>query len=344
MVSFLPAIKKTQGEGMIEMAEKSGICAAANRGIVISGKFNPKSQKVDATLDGDAAMSLHLLKIAGCAVGEVHFVHPGMKISEIAEKFPGTLVLDVGGITGIKVYGDNIVIDHHGEEGNRICTAWLLAEALGLAYTDGRSEEVPGLSQALEFVWKQDTNQLPAGSFSKSARTILGLARNFGPEKIISFFAEGNSLEAELSDAQLEKMGLAEVSKKQQAVVDAAFAAIDAAVKVETNEGLKGVVVDGQVIGGSFAAYERGFNFFASFTPPSFAVNFPAPRPEVAKVQKRLGEGKIVRGSMILCNEIPTTHSLESFVEAIRGLQGRPCNCDCGAGVMEPHERTPYCG
>ncbi len=316
---------------MIEVVEKLRVYAAASRGVVVSGKFNSKTQRVDATLDGDAAMCLHLLKIAGCKTGEVHYVHPGMKITEIVEKFPGALVLDVGGITGI-IYTDmrgdigdprndpdTVVIDHHGEDGNRICTAWLLAEALGLAYTDGRFEEVLGLSPALEFVWKQDTNQLPAGSFSKSARTILGLARSFGPEKIISFFAEGNNLETELSDAQLESLGLTEISRKQQKVVDDAFAAIDAAVKVETCEGLKGVVVAGQVIGGSFAAYERGYNFFGSFTAPSYALNFPAPRPEVAAIQRRLGEGKIIRGSMILCNETPTAHTLESFVEAIKG-------------------------
>lgn len=314
------------------MIEKESIVAAASRGVVVLGKFNPKNQKVDPALDGDAAMSLHLLKIAGCKTGEVHFVHPGMKIREIGEKFPGALILDVGGITGIRVLSDlrrdigdsrnspdMVVIDHHGEDGNRTCTAWLLAEALDLAYMDGRLEKVLGLSQALEFVWKQDTNQLPAGSFSKSARTILGLARNFGPEKIIAFFAEGNNLETKLTDGQLRSLGLTEVSKKQQKVIVDAFAAIDTAVKIETCEGLKGVAVQGQVIGGSFATYERGYDIFASFTAPSFAVNFTAPQPEVAVVQKRLGEGKVVRGSMILCNETPTTHSFESFVEAING-------------------------
>ncbi len=314
------------------MVEKAQIVAAASRGIVVSGKFNPRTQSIDATLDGDAAMCLHLLKIAGCKAGEVHFVHPGMKVLEIVEKFPGALVLDVGGITGIRMYTDmrgdigdprnspdTVVIDHHGEDGNSICTAWLLAEELGLACPDGLYEKVLGLSQALEFTWKQDTNQLPAGSFSRSARTILGLARSFGPEKIISFFAEGNNLETELTDNQLEKLGLVEVSKKQQAVVNTAFIAVDTGVRFETCEGLKAIAVCGQVIGGSFAAYERGWDIFASFTAPSFAVNFPAPRPEVATVHKRLGEGKVVRRSMILCNETPTAHSFESFIEAIRG-------------------------
>jgi hypothetical protein len=352
---------------VIKMVSKEQIVAAASRGIVVSGKFNPRTHEVDATLDGDAGMSLHLLKIAGCKIGEVHFVHPGMKISEIVEKFPGTLVLDVGGITSTSVLTDmrgdigdprnspdTVVIDHHGEDGNRICTAWLLAEAIELAYMDGRFEEILGLSQALEFVWKQDTNQLPAGSFSKSARTILGLARNFGPEKIIAFFTEGNNLETELTDGQLESLGLTEVSRKQQKVVDDAFAAIDAAVKIETYEGLKGVVVQGQLIGGSFAAYARGLDFFASFTPPSYAVNFAVPRKEVvAAVQKILGEGKIVRDSMILCNETPTAHSFESFVEAIRGTgNARPCTCGSGypwvscPGSAEEDKENPhvYCG
>jgi len=335
---------------MIEMVSKESIFAAASRGIVVSGKFNPKTQELSPEFDGDSGMARHLLRIAGVKVKEIIFVHPGIGKHEAHALYRGRLVLDVGGITGIEDRTSKesglfaIIVDHHGEGGNRTCTAWLLAEALGLAYIDGRSEEILGLSQALEFVWKQDTNQLPAGAFSKSARTILGLARSFGPEKIIAFFAEGNNLETELTNSQLEKLGLTEVSKKQQSVVDDAFTAIDAAVKIETCEGLKAVAVNEQVIGGSFAAYERGWNVFASFTAPSFAVNFPAPRPEVAAVHKRLGEGKIIRGSMILCNETPTAHSFESFVEAIRGGGStRPCNCGSG-GVMEPHERTPFCG
>ena len=325
-------------------AEK--ILAAARRGIVVSGKFNPRLQQVDPVLDGDAAMSLHLLKLEGCEVGETTFVHPGSKVDNLVREYPGQLVLDVGGIDGIKIYDNgSVVIDHHGEGSTAPCTAWNLADQLSLAFIDGRYEVILGLEQALEFVHKQDTNQLPQGAFGKSARTILGLSRHFGPEKIVVFFAEGNNLETVLSNPQLEELGLTKVSEKQQAVVDTAFKTIDTARKVETYEGLKGVVVEGQIIGGSFAAYERGYEFFASFTPPSYAVNFPAPRDEVAAVQKRLGEGKVIRGAMILCNETPTKHTLASFVEAIEGRGNfRPCNCGSGEPWTTCHAESPYCG
>lgn len=333
------------------MSRPEEILAAAGRGVIVSGKFNPKKQQVEDELDGDAAMSLHLLRLAGCEIGSPIFVHPGTKVGDLVRKYPGYLILDVGGVDGIKFYGDgSIVIDHHGaSRAVTPCTARTLSDELGLT---GSFKKTKGLKQALWFVHSADTNNLPQGAFGKSARTIVGLSRHFGPEQIITFFAKGNDLETVLSDSQLKKLGLTEVSKKQQAVVDTAFAAIDAAQKVETfsySEGLKGVVVEGQVIGGSFAAYERGHEFFASFTPPSYAVNFPSPREEVVAVQKRLGEGKIIRGSMILCNETPTEHSLVSFLEAIEGTGNfRPCTCGSGYPVNscpgpEPGKEN-YCG
>jgi len=310
------------------MNEETKILAAAGRGIIVSGKFNPRTQQVDPDLDGDAAMALYLLKLEGCKVGETTFVHPGSKADNLVREYPGQLILDVGGIGGIDVRDNgSVVIDHHDKDSTAPCTAWTLADQLGLAFIDGRYEVIPGLEQALEFVHNADTNQLPQGAFGKSARTIIGLSRYFEPEQVVAFFAEGNNLETVLSDYQLEELGLTEVSQKQKEVVDTAFAAIDAAQKVwifSCKEDLKGVVVDRRVIGGSFAAYERGYNFFASFTDSSFAVNFLAPYSEVAETQKRLGEGKVVRGSMILCNEASTKHSFASFVEAIKGRAPAP--------------------
>jgi|GEM_PF-6199927 len=332
------------------------ILAAAKRGIIVSGKFNPRTQQVDSVLDGDAAMSLHLLKIQGCEVGKTTFVHPGSRADDLVREYPGQLVLDVGGIDGIEVYDNSsVVIDHHGEGSTaaagdpgaeHICTAWQLADRLGLA---DPWHEVPGVIDAVQFIHDADTNKLPQGSFGKSARTILGLSRYFGPEQIIAFFAKSNDLETVLSDSQLEELGLTEVLKKQQEIVNAAFAVIHAAKEVEipSNEGLKlkGIVVEGQVIGGSFAAYERGYDFYASFTPPSWAVNFPAPRDEVVATQRRLGEGKVIRGSMILCNEIPTEHTLTSFVEAIEGSGNfRPCACRSGEPWTTCHAGSPHCG
>jgi len=329
--------------------ETTKILAAAKRGIIVSGKFNPRTQQVDSVLDGDAAMSLHLLKIQGCEVGKTTFVHPGSKADDLVREYPGQLVLDVGGIDGIDVYDNSsVVIDHHGEGSTAPCTAWTLADQLGLAFIDGRYEVIPGLEQALEFVHNADTNKLPQGSFGKSARTILGLSRYFGPEQVVAFFAEGNNLETVLSDSQLEELGLTEVSKKQQEIVDTALTTIQAAKEVEIlseSLNLKGVVVEEQVIGGSFAAYERGYDFFASFTPPSWAVNFPAPQDEVVAMQRRLGEGKIIRGSMILCNETPTKHTLASFIEALEGRGNyRPCACGSGETWVSCQAGSQECG
>lgn len=250
---------------------------------------------IEALRRAAAAMeSLHCLSIF--PVAELFQNDFAVKVDRTPAGQPvsGRVNVDVGdarATKGITVLDDGtVIIDHHFNGYNN--TLEVLVEA-GIY--------VP--PHAVEVADRTD-NRASALDY----RSGIALVRYLTPSQAWEL-AEAGLLTAPLTDEQISRFGLSEAVEKQKAVVENAVAAVK---KFAAND--KVVFATEQILGGSFVAYELGYEVFCSVTPHknggvTFAIN-AAPGKKLPdavlafgrELQEKYGSGVFVRpdGGMIV--------------------------------------------
>ena len=232
--------------------------------------------------DLDNKMSIYYLS-------KERFIPDGAEVQRTPAGKPkeGCLNVDVGneGCTeAISRVGDGLAIDHHYNEHKN--TLEILKEDLGISIprqlvelTDSPSERVSSLDYT----------------------SGLALARYASPEVIHQLATDG-LLDKELAQETLKTLGLKEASEKQKGIIDNALEQIK---KGHINE--RCVHVREFLLGGSFIAYEKGYDIFASSQDHknggiTFAVNSKSELPErilvwAEKLKQEYGSGVFVSTS-----------------------------------------------
>lgn len=245
----------------------------------------------------------------------------------------GEIWLDVCGPDPEKAI---MVIDHHNGEDRNACA---VLSKLGIYVPE----------QAIEVA---DMEGKPSAT---DYRSVLSLLRYLPPSKVWEVAEKGLLLET-LSDEQIEELGLTEARDKQKVIVENAIAKIR-----HYALGDKIVVAEEVVLGGSFIAYELGYEVFASVTTHkkggvTFAINSSKPLSEaVLEFAKSHGAFVPPHGKMAVLGGFKDPESrvegviVEEFAEKIRGLFEIPravrgCNCGSGEGWVYCSAEDPFCG
>lgn len=157
----------------------------------------------------------------------------------------GMLNVDTGGHKGSRFDEDTLVIDGNPAEGIKSASAELAN--LGIYVPE-------------QIVELADT--IPNKVSPLESRTALSLIRSANGEQIFEI-AEAGLLDKALTDEQLEKYGLVEAQKNQQAIIDNAVEKVNKYM-VELENGEKVVIAPEQILAGAQIAYELGANYYGS--------------------------------------------------------------------------------
>lgn len=229
--------------------------------------FDYKENKVKLRKkpDTDGGTSVGLLKEAGFNIDNVEFIKPG-------EFLPGYINLDTGFKKG--AVGDKksytAWFDHHGGDITREmlpATRWTYLFLRALHFL-GENEALNNLTR---FVSQIDRAAFPGQEkvFNDSYKMILGLYKKIGFDKLYECFKSGKRPDDILSEDDLSKMGLVEVSKERKEKIENSIKEInklkDDGFIADTEFGKIIIDIDHKVKLGGEAVLASGFDGYLLF-------------------------------------------------------------------------------
>lgn len=284
-------------------------------------QFDPKQGKqvLKPFTDLDGRATIGILNKCGIDTSNLTYVRPG-------EHIEGAINLDTGDQFGV-TYDEQTYtayFDHHAPGTTEVTsTAEIMYKTM---MNLGMIEKSETMDRLIDFVTKIDNRRLPPEEFLRSGKTILGLQRDLTFQQLVDYFEKHSSPMDELSDEELEKLGLKDMAEKQQKVVDEAMETME---KME-NEGKVVDIEYGRILinennelkVGASAAYVK-FDGIINFTPgKSFAVTLKNEQFNQNELREKLGDsfqGKIIRGQMWIYNESePLKLTLEEIISSLR--------------------------
>lgn len=301
--------------------------------------YRNKDKKDESDVDGETVLSL-IKDILGKEfdVKKVAFVAPG-------ESAKGRLTADSGGFHGINVpkgegnnlFGDSINIDHHGQESSDDLSASMLMfrvlKSWGF-YEKRNPEEISRLEKLVEFVTHFDNMTGPfrnMENFKKSHRTVLGLRRFMQARGLCNFFMKNKNPDylRELTDQELNILRLKGKGRDRQGK-EVDYGDKPADLEKQNNEALEllknipiietpygKVVIDegAKLSKNAFAASDYNIHV-------QIFVDKKSKEPMGFKISNmpqgvELPDGQRIR-TMWICNQKPTTTTLETIVAALK--------------------------
>lgn len=260
-------------------------------GIVGAGK--DKKIVVHNFTDLDGKSSIGLLGLAGIDTSHVRYVASG-------EYEQGAINMDTGNKQGLVVEdeGETAFMDHHAKESkNDTSSAAIVYKTL---VSLGLLQRTPAMDKLVEFVTHVDNRTYPEEEkqFAASWHTVLGLSRFITFPKLLEYFKSGRGPTEKLSPEDLERLGLAYGSRKQESVVTQSVERL----KAMHAEGLivpskyGNTVVDiGKTVDGGFEAIKAlhcGCYIIWSPEQESFFVSTTTP------LREEFPQGKKIRETM----------------------------------------------
>lgn len=284
--------------------------------IFVSGKFDPIKQKVIPKFDLDAKMSLQFLRMAGVETQQLIWVSPLDNLEKINKDYrlKNDVLLDVGQVQGPFEFSENcVVFDHHHESSLQTddCSAEQVVSYFKLPLNENH-RKLLGLIHTLDC---EPDNSL--FRYSDSWKIPILLVSRLNGEQILTL-SDRYDLSVLMTDEQLLESGLNESAQSKKKSLEKVVESLKKAEEITTKEGEKILVIRHYRPSASFLTFEKGYSF-ASFTSPTWAINFREKKSYIPAIYERMNEGVLVRETMIIQNKGYTQYDYFSFVRKLKG-------------------------